>query len=83
MDGRIYQGVRGKMIEVKSSKGVVDLKASGEIKEILADLFVIVSSVYGAIAKEHPEKKDTLQTLIKGFFNSGMAFEEEDGEADD
>ena len=72
------------MIEVKSENGVVDLKVSGEAGLILADLMVIVSSVYDALVEELPEKKDAIKELIKGSINSDKVFEgEKDGEADD
>lgn len=71
------------MIEVKSENGVVDLKASGEAGLILADLMVIVSSVYDALTEDFPEKKDAIKEIIKGSINSGMVFEKQDGEADD
>ena len=71
------------MIDVKSKNGLVELKVSGEIKTILADLLVIISSVYEAIAEEHPERKADLKALVRGCINSDMAFEGRDGEADD
>ncbi len=83
MDGRIYQGVGRKMIEVKSKNGLVKLKVSGEIKTILADLMIIISSVYEAITEEHPEKEADLKAIIRSCVNSDLAFEKHDGEADD
>ena len=70
------------MIEVKSENGVVDLKMSGEARSVLADLMVIVGSVYDALVEELPEKRDAIKEIIKGSIND-VIFKEGSGEADD
>ena len=74
MDGRIYKGERGKMIEVKSSKGITDLKVSGGVSTIAADLMMIVGTVCKAITKEHPEEEPYLKVFINSYVNSGKVF---------
>lgn len=71
------------MIKVNSENGVVDLEVSGETGLILADLMVIVSSVYDALTEELPEKKDAIKEIIKGSINGDMVFKGKDGKTDD
>ena len=72
------------MIEVKTNKGITDLKMSGTTTEAISDLLVIVATVYDGLVKQNPERGELIKGYIRKWVNDDMLFNaKQDGETDD
>ena len=62
------------MIKAKVNDGMVSLKMSGDIPQLMANMITLVRSVYDALSEKDEDKANSFKRLFKFSVEMGVPF---------